>query len=173
MAQIGKTKVFLRAGQMAELDTRRSEILGKSASIIQRKVRSYLARQSFISLRLSALQIQAACRGLCSLLLKMLAHIMELGNNLDCWCLMSCFVLIAGQLARQVFEGLRREASSLLIQRCFRMHIAKKAYKELYASAVSIQTGMRVMAAQCELYSRRRTSAAIIIQVGCILKSYH
>ena len=68
---------------MAELDTRRSEILGKSASIIQRKIRSYLARQSFISLRLSALQIQAACRGLCSLL-KMLAHSMELGNNLDC-----------------------------------------------------------------------------------------
>jgi myosin V len=52
------------------------------------------------------------------------------------------------------------------------MHIAKKAYKELYASAVSIQTGMRVMAAHCELHSRRRTSAAIIIQVGYILKSY-
>ncbi|AES81671.2 putative myosin ATPase [Medicago truncatula] len=132
--QIGKTKVFLRAGQMAELDTRRSEILGKSASIIQRKVRSYLARQSFILLRVSALQIQAACRG---------------------------------QLARQVFEGMRREASSLLIQRCLRMHIAKKAYKELYASAVSIQTGMRVMAAHCELHSRRRTSAAIIIQSHC------
>ncbi|XP_061341502.1 myosin-6-like [Gastrolobium bilobum] len=61
--QIGKTKVFLRAGQMAELDTRRSEILGNSASIIQRKVRTYLARQSFISLRLSAMKIQAACRG--------------------------------------------------------------------------------------------------------------
>ncbi|KAF7828200.1 anaphase-promoting complex subunit 1 isoform X1 [Senna tora] len=37
LRHIGKTKVFLRAGQMAELDTRRSEILGKSASIIQRK----------------------------------------------------------------------------------------------------------------------------------------
>ncbi|XP_057720856.1 myosin-6-like isoform X1 [Arachis stenosperma] len=61
--QIGKTKVFLRAGQIAELDTRRSEILGRSASIIQRKIRSYLARQSFVSLRLSAVQIQAACRG--------------------------------------------------------------------------------------------------------------
>ncbi|KAF7828197.1 anaphase-promoting complex subunit 1 isoform X1 [Senna tora] len=44
---IGKTKVFLRAGQMAELDTRRSEILGKSASIIQRKVRSFLARRTW------------------------------------------------------------------------------------------------------------------------------
>jgi myosin-5 len=61
--QIGKTKVFLRAGQMAELDARRSEVLGRSASIIQRKVRSYLSRRSFITLRRSAIQIQSACRG--------------------------------------------------------------------------------------------------------------
>lgn len=61
--QIGKTKVFLRAGQMAELDTRRTEVLGRSASIIQRKVRSYLARRSYAKLRLSAIRIQSACRG--------------------------------------------------------------------------------------------------------------
>ncbi|WJX18521.1 hypothetical protein P8452_08313 [Trifolium repens] len=62
--KIGKTKVFLRAGQMEELDTYRSEILGKSASIIQRKVRSYLARRSFVSIRLSAIQIhfKSHCR---------------------------------------------------------------------------------------------------------------
>ena len=43
--QIGKKKVFLRAGQMAELDARRSEVLGNLAKIIQRKVRSYIARK--------------------------------------------------------------------------------------------------------------------------------
>ncbi|XP_045807637.1 uncharacterized protein LOC123901644 isoform X2 [Trifolium pratense] len=42
--------VFLRAGQMAELDTYRSEILGKSVTIIQRKIRSYLSRRSFVSI---------------------------------------------------------------------------------------------------------------------------
>lgn len=61
--QIGKTKVFLRAGQMAELDARRTEVLGRSASIIQRKIRSYMARKSFIMLRQSVLQIQSVCRG--------------------------------------------------------------------------------------------------------------
>ncbi|KAK7279476.1 hypothetical protein RJT34_24529 [Clitoria ternatea] len=132
--QIGKTKVFLRAGQMAELDTRRSEILGKSASIIQRKVRSYLAHRCFVLIRLSAVQIQAACRG---------------------------------QLARQVYEGLRQEAATLMIQRYFRMHSARKAYKELYSSAVSIQTGMRGMAARSELSFRKQTRAAIVIQSHC------
>jgi len=49
---------------MADLDTRRTEILGRSASIIQRKVRSYLAQKTFIQLRISATQIQAVCRGI-------------------------------------------------------------------------------------------------------------
>lgn len=64
--QIGKTKVFLRAGQMAELDALRTEVLGRSATKIQRKVRSYLARKNFIQLRLSATQLQAICRGISS-----------------------------------------------------------------------------------------------------------
>ncbi|XWS09072.1 hypothetical protein CRYUN_Cryun40dG0054700 [Craigia yunnanensis] len=61
--QIGKTKVFLRAGQMAELDARRTEVLGRSASVIQRKVRTYLVRKHFVLLRLSSIKIQALCRG--------------------------------------------------------------------------------------------------------------
>lgn len=51
------------------------------------------------------------------------------------------------------------------------MHIARKAYKDLYMSAVSIQTGMRGMAARYELRFRRRTRAAIVIQVENILKT--
>ncbi|KAL5796425.1 hypothetical protein ACOSQ2_001245 [Xanthoceras sorbifolium] len=132
--QIGKTKIFLRAGQMAELDARRSEVLGRSASIIQRKVRSYLARRSFFLIRRSAIQIQAACRG---------------------------------QLTRQVYENMRREASSLRIQSNLRMFLARKAYKDLCSSAVCIQTGMRGMAARNELRFRRQTRAAIIIQSQC------
>ncbi|KAK9033417.1 hypothetical protein V6N11_018450 [Hibiscus sabdariffa] len=61
--QVGKTKVFLRAGQMAELDTRRSEILGVSAKVIQKKVRSYLSYKHFKLLRLSSITIQAFYRG--------------------------------------------------------------------------------------------------------------
>lgn len=48
---------------MADLDARRTEVLGRSASIIQRKVRSYLSRKNYIMLRRSAIHIQAACRG--------------------------------------------------------------------------------------------------------------
>ncbi|KAL3531162.1 hypothetical protein ACH5RR_010484 [Cinchona calisaya] len=132
--QIGKTKVFLRAGQMAELDARRTEVLGRSASIIQRKVRSYIARKSFTLLRRSAIYMQSVCRG---------------------------------ELARQVYESMRRETSCLRIQRFLRMHLARKAYRELCSSAVSIQSGMRGMAARNELRFRKQTRAAIIIQSHC------
>jgi myosin-5 len=55
---------------MAELDARRNEVLGRSASMIQRKVRSFLAKKSFIALRRSAVQIQTVCRGVIFVLLK-------------------------------------------------------------------------------------------------------
>lgn len=48
---------------MAELDARRSEVLGKSASIVQRKFLTYSARKKFNSLKFSSIQIQAMCRG--------------------------------------------------------------------------------------------------------------
>lgn len=74
-------------------------------------------------------------------------------------------MLILGQLARQVYESMRREAACLRIQRDLRMYFARQAYKEFCSSAVSIQTGMRGMVARNELRFRRQTRAAIIIQV--------
>ncbi|KAJ0074872.1 hypothetical protein Patl1_33585 [Pistacia atlantica] len=61
--QIGKAKVFLRAGQMAELDARRAEVLGNAARTIQRQSRTYIARREFISLRNAAIMLQSYLRG--------------------------------------------------------------------------------------------------------------
>jgi len=61
--QIGKTKVFLRAGQMAEIDAIRNEVLGRSATVIQRKFKTYSTYKWFMGLRVAAIQIQAYCRG--------------------------------------------------------------------------------------------------------------
>lgn len=82
-----------------------------------------------------------------------------------CDCLDFCFVNIAGQLARKVYEAMRREASCLRIQKVLRMYLARKGYKEMYSSAISIQAGMRGMVARDELRFRRQTKAAIVIQV--------
>ncbi|GAB4855374.1 hypothetical protein Ancab_023997 [Ancistrocladus abbreviatus] len=60
--QIGKTKVFLRAGQMAELDTRRAVVLSNAAKAIQRRIRTHNARKQFIALRVATICIQSLSR---------------------------------------------------------------------------------------------------------------
>uniref|UniRef100_A0A7N0ZY67 Myosin-12 n=1 Tax=Kalanchoe fedtschenkoi TaxID=63787 RepID=A0A7N0ZY67_KALFE len=62
--QIGKTKVFLRAGQMAQLDARRTEILANAAKRIQRQIRTYLVRKEFIAMRRAAIHMQKHWRAL-------------------------------------------------------------------------------------------------------------
>ncbi|KAK3021310.1 hypothetical protein RJ639_046881, partial [Escallonia herrerae] len=61
--QLGKTKVFLRAGQIGVLDSRRAEVLDSAAKRIQGRLRTFIARRSFISSRETAVSLQAYCRG--------------------------------------------------------------------------------------------------------------
>ena len=69
LIQLGRTKVFLRAGQIGILDSRRSEVLDNAAKFIQRRLRTFIAHRDFISIRAAAVSLQACCRGQC------------------CWCL--------------------------------------------------------------------------------------
>lgn len=46
------------------------------------------------------------------------------------------------------------------------MCLARQVYINLYSSALSIQTGLRGMAARDELRHRKQTRAAVILQVG-------
>ncbi|CAL5206920.1 unnamed protein product [Lathyrus oleraceus] len=61
--QIGKTKIFLRAGHMAELDARRAYMLSSSATIIQKQTKSYFSRKTYLTLRKSSIFVQSICRG--------------------------------------------------------------------------------------------------------------
>ncbi|WZZ52075.1 hypothetical protein YC2023_052182 [Brassica napus] len=59
---IGKSKVFLRAGQMAELDAHRTKVLGEAAKMIQGQVRTRLTRERYVLLRRASVNIQANWR---------------------------------------------------------------------------------------------------------------
>lgn len=155
---------------MAELDARRTEVLGRSASTIQRKVRTYLSRKRFILLRLSSIKIQALCRGnkhfisICDCIIT-LVGIAALYILILIFIVHVFSILVAGQVARHHYERMRREAASLNIQKNSRKFLARKAYKNLYISAVSIQAGMRGMTDRNELLFRRQKKAATVIQV--------
>ncbi|XWS20103.1 hypothetical protein CRYUN_Cryun31cG0072200 [Craigia yunnanensis] len=129
--QVGKTKIFLRAGQMAELDARRAEVLGNAAKTIQRQIRTYIARKEFILFCGAAINLQSYLRG---------------------------------NMARKIYEELRREAGALKIQKNFSRHIDRKSYLTMRRSAITLQTGLRTMTARNEFRFRKQTKAAIIIQ---------
>lgn len=49
---------------MAELDARRAEVLGRAARIIQRQIRTYIARKEFMKLRQATIRVQTLWRGI-------------------------------------------------------------------------------------------------------------
>ncbi|XP_019455075.1 PREDICTED: myosin-6-like [Lupinus angustifolius] len=152
--QIGKTKVFLRAGQLAELDTSRSLILGKSAIIIQRKIRSYLTRRSFISARLSAIQIQAVCRG------QLARQAYEVKRKEASILAIQSYYRM--QIARKVYKELY--TSAVLIQTCMRGMAARSelCFRRWTRASIVIQSHCRKYLAQ--LHFKRLKKAAIATQ---------
>lgn len=58
------------------------------------------------------------------------------------------------------------------IQKHVRRYEARKAYKKLHVCALTLQTGLRAMAAHKEFRYRKQTKAAIIIQVLSLITSY-
>lgn len=68
---------------------------------------------------------------------------------------------------------MRQETASLKIQTALRMHLARKVYRDVWCSSISVQSGMRGMAARSEIRFRRQTKAAIIIQVTLAFRKIH
>lgn len=60
---------------------------------------------------------------------------------------------------------MHQQAASLKIQTYFRMYRARRAYQEMSSASITIQAGLRGMAARKELHFRWQTKSAIIIQV--------
>jgi myosin-5 len=65
--QLGTSKVFLRAGQMALLDKQRTDKLSKAAIQLQRHARGFLGRLHFKQSKEAVVRMQVQYRGCQSL----------------------------------------------------------------------------------------------------------
>lgn len=59
--QLGTSKVFLRAGQLAQLDRLRTDTLNRAAVALQRHARGFLARHRYTAARESVVRMQVRC----------------------------------------------------------------------------------------------------------------
>ncbi|MQM03569.1 hypothetical protein Taro_036360 [Colocasia esculenta] len=164
--QIGKTKVFLRAGQMAELDAQRSEVLGRSASTIQRKIRAYLARQQFVSLQKAAIEIQALCRGelarqLCERMHRQAAclriqtwsrmYIARKAYKEAVWSSITIQSGMRGMVARKELHLRRQTRAAITIQSQCRQYLSSSHFSKIKKAAVTTQCAWRGRIARREL----------------------
>ncbi|KAJ9551199.1 hypothetical protein OSB04_015244 [Centaurea solstitialis] len=164
--QIGKTKVFLRAGQMAELDARRAEVLGNAAKIIQRQMRTYIARKEYFLLRRAAIQLQACWRALSACKqfeqLRREAAAVKIEKYFRCYVAsksyltlrMSAITIQTGlraMTARDEFRHRKQTKAAIFIQAHYRCYREYSYYKSLQKAAIVTQCGWRSRVARKEL----------------------
>ncbi|KAK9281631.1 hypothetical protein L1049_004534 [Liquidambar formosana] len=171
--QIGKTKIFLRAGQMAELDARRAEVLGNAARIIQRQIRTYIARKEFISLRKAAIQLQSHWRGkiACKLYeqLRREAAALKIQKTFRRYVARKSYLTIRSSAitlqtglramtARNEFRLRKQTKAAIIIQAHWRCYQAYSYYKSLQKAAIVSQCGWRCRVARRELRKLKMAS---------------
>ncbi|KAJ0008045.1 hypothetical protein Pint_29017 [Pistacia integerrima] len=164
--QIGKAKVFLRAGQMAELDARRAEVLGNAARTIQRQSRTYIARREFISLRNAAIMLQSYLRGETARKLyeqlRREAAALKIQKNFRLYVARTSYLTVSSaaitlqtglraMVARNEFRFRRQTKAAIIIQAHWRCHQTYSYYKRLQRAIIVSQCGWRCRVARREL----------------------
>ncbi|KHN14831.1 Unconventional myosin-Vb [Glycine soja] len=152
--QIGKTKVFLRAGQMAELDARRAQVLGNAAKVIQRCVRTHQARKHYLALRKKSIYVQSRWRG--RLACKLYEHLRR------------------EAAARKIQKNVRRyesrkaykelHVSALTLQTAIRAIAARNKFRFRKQTKASIIIQARWQCHKAALYHKRLKKGAIVTQ---------
>nr|KAJ0228604.1 hypothetical protein LSAT_V11C100029560 [Lactuca sativa] len=171
--QIGKTKVFLRAGQMAEIDARRSEVLGRSASKIQNKFLSYSACKKFTMLRSAAIPLQAFCRGevarswyqrrrreVACLRIQKIGR-MHYDRKAYKFLHSSAIQIqngMRGMAARKAYNHKRQTKAAIGIQTRSRHHLACRRYLKMKKVAIYAQSVLRRDLARIELRNLKKAA---------------
>ncbi|CAL4927331.1 unnamed protein product [Urochloa decumbens] len=168
--QIGKTKVFLRAGQMAELDARRAEVLANAARQIQRRIKTHLMRKEFVNLRKASIQSQKFWRA--RLARKLFEYIRRdaasiriqkharthSARKVYLQVYESATVIQTGlraMAARNEHRFRRETKASIIIQTRWRQHKAYVAYKQQKRASLILQCMWRARIARKELRKLR------------------
>eukprot|EP00258_Populus_trichocarpa_P035710 XP_024451729.1 myosin-9 isoform X3 [Populus trichocarpa] len=155
---MGKTKLFLRAEQMAELDAKKARLLRNSATVIQRHFRTYTTRKDYIVLRKSSIHIQSHWRGRLARELykykrKEVAAVKiqknlrrQLARRAYTDIRISALVVQTGfraMAARKDFRFREQTKAATIIQTCWRCHRAVSYYKKLKKASVISQSRWR------------------------------
>ncbi|XP_020571347.1 protein OPAQUE1-like [Phalaenopsis equestris] len=152
--QLGKSKVFLRAGQIAILDARRNEVLNSAARFVQTRFLTFIARKEFVKTKCAAVTLQAYCRGCLArsvhAMRKCEAAALVIQAHARRWIARKAFQKlysaaliiqssIRGFTARQMLACLKEHRASILIQAWWKMWKMSAVFQRRRRAAISIQ----------------------------------
>ncbi|WOL20211.1 myosin-15 isoform X1 [Canna indica] len=164
--QLGKTKIFLRAGQIAILDIWRSEVLENAAKLIQDRFRTFVTRREFVVTRVAAITLQAYCRGCLSRRIfaskRQIAAAILIQKYVRRWLLRCSFMhfyeavlliqsSIHGYLGKQKYMRIREHRAATSIQAWWRMLKTHESFQKYRCAVICIQCAWRCKLAKREL----------------------
>lgn len=164
--QLGTSKVFLRAGQMALLDKLRTETLHDSAVRIQKHIKGFLARKLYLRKLRAIVTIQAGVRGMFARTLARSKRKVQAAITMQkLWRMHKALTsyhetrravlllqsLWRGHKTRQLYDALRRERACIVIQRIWRGYVARRNYQRALDACRTFQCAYRTKVSKREL----------------------
>ncbi|CAI9290550.1 unnamed protein product [Lactuca saligna] len=175
--QIGKTKVFLRAGQMAELDAFRTQVLGISATKLQSKYRSHSEHGKYVILQQAVVPIQTICRG--QIARKRLEHLKRVAacvviqKNARMFLKLKCYravydlatrlqASIRGKAANNKYLSQKQTDAAVVIQSICRHDLSHHRFVKTRNAAIVTQSVCRKNLAHAEITKLRNAAKTSI-----------
>ncbi|KAI9303293.1 P-loop containing nucleoside triphosphate hydrolase protein [Cunninghamella echinulata] len=158
MYQVGQTKLFFRAGQLAYLEKLRADKFNESATLLQKNIRRFICRKKHLRVQQLILKLQAIARQ------KMgVKQLKELKNNRAATMIQTQwrrFIARKNYLAKQQFilrlqtairyyqasnklVALRKNHAATQIQRLIRGWMARKYYEKQRQMIIYLQSCIR------------------------------
>lgn len=152
--QMGNTKIFFKAGMLAQFEKLRADKLHKSAVMIQKNLRKMYFRKQYLSIRESHINLQSLLRGSIRRSAVRKEREIKAATKVQ--------TAVRGFLARRQYK--HTQSSILTLQRAIRGFQARKTFKELRLerSATVLQKSYRALVARRHFASQKRS--AIVIQ---------
>lgn len=169
--QLGKTKVFLCAGQLAYLEGLRSQCQAAAATTIQRMLRMYYWTRKYASIRLSVVELQTVSRGYMARLrykrdreynAAVRLQAQYRGNRVVSEfkrikeSLVKIQSALRGMYARRIALFNRKTEVAIMLQQAIRRHLVRSTFVRQIKVLETVQSMVRRRFAQRELLRLRK-----------------
>ncbi|KAI8068662.1 P-loop containing nucleoside triphosphate hydrolase protein [Gongronella butleri] len=174
--QVGTTKIFFRAGQLAYLEKLRSDRFDECATLLQKHMRRFVYRTRYLRMQSLALSLQCvARRKLAEARLQTLKEHQSATLIQTHWrryvdrkafltkkiVILQLQTAVRGYLARRDFSSVRETIAAIQIQRLVRGYFARRHVKQQLDYVVQLQSSIRRRVARKQLVGLRAEARSV------------